>query len=74
MAKQAYHEEEMEGEVTDEDDHSEDGEEEEEEGEERTHPRHVGHNIYILAHQVSHWQFSLLLSVSIRLCTSSPSP
>ena len=51
MAKQAYHEEELEGEGLEEEEDSEDGEEEDEE--ERTHPRHVGHNIYILAHQVS---------------------
>ena len=50
MAKQAYHEEEMEGMNDDEDS---DDEEEDDEENERTHPRHVGHNIYILAHQVS---------------------
>ena len=53
MAKQAYHEEELEGEGLEEDEDSDDGEEDEDEEMERTHPRHVGHNIYILAHQVS---------------------
>ena len=37
----------------DDDDDSDDGEDDDDEEMERTHPRHVGHNIYILAHQVS---------------------
>ena len=71
MAKQAYHEEEMEGEATDEDDNSEDGEDEEDEGEERTHPRHVGHNIYILAHQVRHCFTSPFYMQSALVITTS---
>ncbi|KAI0241212.1 Inositol 1,4,5-trisphosphate receptor type 1 [Lamellibrachia satsuma] len=50
VAKQAYHEEEMEG--MDDDEDSDDEEEDDEENE-RTHPQHVGHNIYILAHQLA---------------------
>ncbi|KAK2174947.1 hypothetical protein NP493_759g01031 [Ridgeia piscesae] len=53
VAKQAYHEEELEGEGMDDDDDSDDGEDDDDEEMERTHPRHVGHNIYILAHQLA---------------------
>ena len=45
VSKQAYHQAEA---MDDEDD----GEEEDEEEEEAANPRDVGHNIYILAHQV----------------------
>ena len=46
MAKQAYHQ----AEAMDEE--AEEGDEDDEDEEETANPRDVGHNIYILAHQV----------------------
>jgi hypothetical protein len=54
VAKQAYHQEDTMAEA------EEEGDDEEEE--ESTNPRDVGHNIYILAHQVNSRDICLILA------------